>query len=158
MKATSMTNKPRPEAPAGRAPDWLQAMDHTADCGVIVRARDLKELFARAAWGMFSIITDLNAVKPVQTETLVVTATDREALLVRWLSELNFQHVTRHQLFCRFEVRELRDDRLVAEVSGEAVAPERHTVYTEIKAVTFHGLRLEEVKQEGWRAAIIFDL
>jgi len=152
-----MTNEPSAEERASATAVWLQPLDHTADSGIIVRAGDLKELFARAAWGMFAIITDLNAVEPAQSETIVVTAPDREALLVRWLSELNFQHVTRHQLFSRFDILELSDDRLVAKVSGEAIAPERHTIHTEIKAVTFHGLRVEQ-GEEGWRAEIIFDL
>ena len=152
-----MKSEPSSELPASATTSWLEPLDHTADSGIIVRARDLKALFARAAWGMFSIITDLNAVKPARSETIAVTALDCEALLVRWLSELNFQHVTRHQLFCRFDILELSDDRLVAEVSGEAIAPERHTIHTEIKAVTFHGLRLEQ-GPEGWRAEIIFDL
>jgi SHS2 domain-containing protein len=84
-----MTNEPSPEEPASGAV-WLEPLDHTADCGIIVRARDMKELFVRAAWGMFSIITDMEAVKPARSETIVVIAPDREALLVRWLSELNF--------------------------------------------------------------------
>ena len=146
-----------PEEAAGATEVWLQPLDHTADRGIIVRARDLKELFARTARGMFSIIADLGTVEPLQSETIVVTAPDRGALLVRWLSELNFQHVTRHRLFSRFVILELSDNRLVAEVGGETIALQRHTIHTEIKAVTFHGLLLEQVK-EGWRAEVIFDL
>jgi SHS2 domain-containing protein len=138
-------------------PAWLQAVDHTADRGIIVQAADLEELFARAAWGMFSIITDLKTVNPAHSEKMVVTAPDREALLVRWLSELNFLHVTRHRLFCRFQIMLLSEREIVAEVGGEDIAPERHTIHTEIKAVTFHGLKLESAGT-GWRAEIIFDL
>jgi SHS2 domain-containing protein len=153
----SMTGeRPREDSENGM-PDWLQPLDHTADCGFIVQAGDLPELFARAAWGMFSIITDVKAVKSAQTEAIVVTAPDREALLVRWLSELNFLHATKHRLFSRFQILELSDQRLVAEAAGEDIAPARHVVYTEIKAVTFHGLRLEPAGA-GWRAEIIFDL
>jgi SHS2 domain-containing protein len=152
-----MKSDPSFEQPARAIPAWLEPLDHTADSGIIVRARDQEELFARAAWGMFSIITDLNAVQPAQSEIIVVTALDRESLLVRWLSELNFQHATRHQLFCCFDILELSDDRVVAEVSGEAFAADRHAIYTEIKAVTFHGLHLEQ-GPAGWRAQVIFDL
>lgn len=152
-----MKNEPSPSGTVSPTAAWLQSLDHTADRGIIVQAPDLKTLFARAAWGMFSIITDLNAVKLVHTETIVVTAPDREALLVRWLSELNFQHVTRHQLFSQFQVRELSEERLVADVGGEAIAPGRHTIHTEIKAVTYHGLRLEQT-EAGWRVEIIFDV
>jgi SHS2 domain-containing protein len=139
------------------APAWLQPVDHTADRGIIVQAADMEELFARAAWGMFAIITDMEAVHPAHSEKMVVTAPDRHALLVRWLSELNFQHATRHWLYSRFHILKLSDQQLEAEVGGENIAAERHTIHTEIKAVTFHGLRLEPA-EKGWRAEIIFDL
>jgi SHS2 domain-containing protein len=117
----------QPSNDENTTPAWLQAVDHTADRGIIVQAADLEELFARAAWGMFSIVTDLKTVKPAQSEKMVVTAPDREALLVRWLSELNFRHVTRHRLFCRFQIMLLSERELVAEVGGENIEPERHT-------------------------------
>lgn len=138
-------------------PSWLEPLDHTADAGIVVTAERLEDLFARAAWGMFSVITDVETIRRERSERLTVTASDRAALLVAWLSELNFRHVTRHELFCRFEIQELSDERLVAEVSGEQTAPGRHTIHTEIKAVTFHGLELERI-DTGWRAQIIFDL
>ncbi len=152
-----MMNESFPEGPARASLDWLQLLDHTGDSRILVRAGDLEELFTRAAWGMFSIITDPNAVKPRQWESLVVTAPDREALLVRWLSELNLRHVTRHRLYSRFDIHELSDNQLVAEVGGEVIEPARHEVHTEIKAVTFHRLRLEQANEE-WTAEIIFDL
>jgi SHS2 domain-containing protein len=35
--------------------------------------------------------------------------------------------------------------------------PARHTIFTEIKAVTFHDLQLKR-DDRGWKAQIIFDL
>jgi SHS2 domain-containing protein len=138
-------------------PDWLEALDHTADAGIVVYAADLKELFARAAWGMFSVITDVNEVKPAEKVRIAVEANDRHALMVSWLSELNYRHVTEHRLFCRFDISTLTDQRLEAEVHGEKTDHERHTIYTEIKAITFHALQIE--KADGrWKATIIFDL
>ena len=148
-----------PDAPESscQPPDWLQPLDHTADAGIVVSADSLEELFARAAWGMFSIITDVPTVRNQSVERVSVTATDRDGLLLAWLSELNFRHATRHQVFGCFKIIELSEKKLIAEVSGEKIAPDRHTIYTEIKAVTFHGLQLEE-RDGGWRAQIIFDL
>ncbi len=151
--------------PAGEFPDWLTLLDHTADAGIRVTAPDLPTLFSRAAWGLFSVITDPATVQPAEAEPVEVTAEDLPALLVRWLSELNYRHLTRHRLYARFDVRELvlpkpaepGTCRLDAEVRGEAIVPGRHPVFTEIKAVTFHGLELTEI-DGGWRAQIIFDL
>jgi SHS2 domain-containing protein len=94
--------------------------------GIVVHAEDLKELFARAAWGMFSVITDVNAVKPAEKTRISVEASDRHALMVNWLSELNYRHVTEHRLFCRFDVSTVTEQRLEAEVHGEKTDHERN--------------------------------
>jgi len=138
-------------------PEWLESIDHTADVGICVRAPTLEKLFARAAWGMFSVITDMDAVHAAQITRVAVEANDRDDLLVRWLSELNYRHVTTHRLFSTFNIHFLGDQRLEAEVGSEPIEKNRHTIHTEIKAVTFHGLRLTH-DDGGWKARIIFDV
>lgn len=142
---------------SSKSPPWLEQIDHTADVGIVIRAGDLRQLFERAAWGMFAVITDPETVRPTVSLSLAAAARDREGLLVRWLSDLNFHHATRHLLFSQFVVERLTDTELTATVCGEKIDPARHVLHTEIKAVTFHGLRLEQ-GHEGWRAQIIFDL
>jgi len=51
----------------------------------------------------------------------------------------------------------LSEQHLEADVSGEVFDPARHTIFTEIKAVTFHDLQLER-DERGWKVEIIFDL
>ena len=138
-------------------PDWLDYIDHTADAGITVRANSMKKLFSRAAWGMFSVITDMRTVQPKERELVSIDALDREALMVEWLSELNYRHVTRGKVFCKFEMIDLNGHSLAAEIHGEVIDPQHHTVYTEIKAVTFHGLVIEKT-QSHWHAHVIFDL
>ncbi len=145
------------EGPEATPPDWLQALDHTADAGIVVTAPDLKELFARAAWGMFTVITDPGLVRAGAPVRVEVEAPDPAALMVRWLSELNYRHITRHEVYGRFNVLDWSETRLVAEVQGEPIDAARHVIYTEIKAVTFHGLKIEP-ESGGWRAQVIFDL
>jgi SHS2 domain-containing protein len=139
------------------APDWLEFLEHTADAGILVQAADLKELFARAAWGMFSLVTDVAAIRLVERSRIRIEARDRLALMVNWLSELNYRHITEDRLFGRFVIVEISEKWLSAEVHGERFDSSRHTVFTEIKAVTFHDLRLQRDDQ-GWKAQIIFDL
>jgi len=59
--------------------------------------------------------------------------------------------------FSRFEVQQLSERHLVAQAWGEPIDPARHTIYTEVKAITYHGLKLER-RDEQWYARIIFDL
>jgi SHS2 domain-containing protein len=140
-----------------QAPKWLKFVDHTADAGITVEAPDLARLFERAAWGMFFVIADLAAARPTHTTRISIDAPDRVALLVRWLSELNYLHVTEHHIFSEFRIAGVGERHLEAAVSGEPIDPARHTIFTEIKAVTFHDLRLER-DGPGWKAQIIFDL
>ena len=139
------------------APEWLDYIDHTGDAGILVRAENLRQLFERAAWGMFSIFTNVAEIRLVEEVRIQVEANDLPALMLAWLSELNYRHVTEHRLFGQFEVSMISDQMVFAKISGEMIDPDRHTVFTEIKAVTFHGLRLEK-SDNGWESQIIFDL
>ena len=139
------------------SPSWFEEIDHTGDTGVLVRAPNLKVLFERAAAAMLTILTEVESVEGSTSRRVAVSGTDREDLLVRWLSELNFLHLTERVLFRRFEIQNMNDKHLSAEVWGEAIDEERHTVYTEVKAVTYHGLRIR-ADDGGWSAQVIFDM
>jgi Archease protein family (MTH1598/TM1083) len=78
-------------------------------------------------------------------------------LMLHWLSELNYRRITEHRLFRQFEVIQMDEESLVAVVRGEKLDPARHEIFTEIKAVTFHAMRIER-SDRGWEAQIIFDL
>lgn len=142
---------------ADHTPQWLEELDHTADEGMVVRADDLPQLFERAAFGMFRVLVDLEAVRPNRCVPVTVQAPDRQALMVRWLSELHFLHETERLVFAEWHVRTITTEALTAEAWGEKIDPARHTVYTEIKAVTFHGLSVKDLGG-SWEARVIFDL
>ncbi len=48
----------------------FQFIEHTADIGLMAYGRTLAEAFANAAYGMFSIITELRAVKEIESRRL----------------------------------------------------------------------------------------
>ena len=143
------------------SPDWFREIDHTGDIGIVVRAASLSQLFERAAVGTFHVLTDLSAVRATEAESVTAEGRDREALMVRWLSELNYRHTVEDRLFTDFTVEALdeTDDgvRLDGTARGEPIDPDRHTVYTEIKAVTFHGMAIRET-DAGWAVQVIFDM
>ncbi len=134
-----------------------QHIDHTADAGFKVYGKSLAELFANAAEGLFDMIASLDRVELKLERDVSVAAQDREELLVKWLSELNFLFVTRHEIYKAFDVHEISDTELRARVRGEKLDYDRHEIYTEIKAVTYHHLYIKETP-EGWEAQVIFDL
>ncbi len=132
-------------------------IDHTADTGIKVYGSNLAELFANAALGLFEIIANLDKVNPVIERTVRVEATDREALLVNWLSELNYLFLTKREIYKEFQIDEVIDTKLSARVSGERLDYDRHEIYTEVKAVTYHKIYIKETARH-WEAQVIFDL
>lgn len=120
----------------------FQILDHTADVGIRATGHDLAEAFANAARGMFSIITDLDAIHRRESRRVTVTATDLEALLVNWLNELLYRFEVEGLLFVDFTVDSMNHRQLVATCTGEQVDPRRHPMKTGVKAATYHNLEV----------------
>jgi SHS2 domain-containing protein len=82
-----------------------------------------------------------------------------EDLLVRWLTELLYLHESRSWVFSSFRLEGVDRRRMTARGSaaGEPVDPSRHRLLREVKAVTYHQIRL--VRSRGlWRVRIVFDV
>jgi SHS2 domain-containing protein len=134
-----------------------ELFEHTADLGLRAAAPDLGTLFADMAKCLFSaVVEDLDAVKPETAVAIEVVGTDREFLLFDWLKELLYRFETDHMLFGRFEVR-VRDDGLTATVWGEPSDPDRHALSREVKAITYHELKVVPTA-DGWLAEVIVDI
>ena len=135
----------------------FRILDHTADVALEACGADLAELFGNAARGMFSIIVSLETVQLTKQFSLEVTADNLEDLLVSWLGELLYLFSAKQMVFSRFEVAEIDDHHLLAEAHGEPIDQSRHILYTEVKAVTYHDLKVQKLDQ-GWIARVLFDV
>jgi SHS2 domain-containing protein len=134
-----------------------ETFDHTADLGLRIRAPDLDSLFAEAAQALFStIVEDLSTVEPRQKIDVHLPGDEREYLLFDWLKELLFHFDSDHLLFGRFEVH-AGNDGLTGTAWGEPLDRSRHVLEHEVKAITYHGLRVEQT-QDGWLAEVIVDI
>jgi SHS2 domain-containing protein len=130
---------------------------HTADVGLRVRLPDLNSLFAESAKGFFSlIVSNLHDVVPRMRVEFHIKGHDLAYLLADWLSELLFTFESRRLLLSQFEVA-VGPDGLDATAQGEIADDDRHTLDHEIKAVTYHGLRVEQVDGD-WFAEVIVDI
>jgi SHS2 domain-containing protein len=134
-----------------------ETFDHTADLGLRVRAPDLDTLFAEAAEALFSVLVeDPGTVAESRTLEVDLAGDDREFLLFDWLKTLLYHFDAEHLLFRRFEVR-VRPDGLHAAARGEPLDRSRHELGHEVKAITYHGLRVEQTP-DGWLAEVIVDI
>jgi len=134
-----------------------ETFDHTADLGLRVRAADLDTLFAEAAEALFSVVVeDLSAVRPERVVEVRLEGDDREYLLYDWLKALPYCVDAEHLLFSRFEAR-VSDSSLEGRAWGEPLDRSRHELAHEVKAITYHGLRVER-EDGGWIAEVIVDI
>jgi len=134
-----------------------ELFEHTADLGLRIRADRLDELFAEAGRALFSaIVTNLDDVRPSQSRTLEVEADRLDDLLHDWLAELLYVFHADHVLLSQFEVN-VGETRLTATARGEPIDTARHELDAEIKAITYHGLKLVE-EADGWLAEVIVDI
>jgi SHS2 domain-containing protein len=139
-------------------PSVYEVLDHTADLRLAYYGDDLPDLFRNAAYGMTAEMLDGNIPVPTSGSLTVRLRRQEPDLHLRaWLAELLYLLEAERLLTTRWEVRFDRRGTLIAKVSGVPVAEVAGRLKTEIKAVTYHGLRIEETA-DGLRAEVIFDL
>jgi SHS2 domain-containing protein len=134
-----------------------ETFDHTADLGLRIRAADLDTLFVESAEALFcAIVEDLATVRPEHALDIQVTGDDREYLLYDWLKELLYHFDAEHLLFSRFEAH-VTAEGMTGRVWGESLDRSRHELSHEVKAITYHGLKVEQTA-DGWLAEVIIDI
>jgi len=132
-------------------------IDHTADIGIKVRGKNLPELFSNAGYALFDIILDISQVKPEKSFRIEIPGGEIEDIFFEWLRELLSKFNTEKLAFREFDIHKIDKNGLKATCKGEKVNPERHSLKTEIKAVTYHELKLTR-KNNFWEVQVIFDI
>ncbi len=129
-----------------------ELIDHTGDMGVAVRAPALEGIYAEAARALFDILVDAGAPGPAEPEDFPVPPDSPEEGLREFLAELLYRFSAERTIYVSF-----------AAGNGKVTAgrvpfdPARHALRTEVKAVTWHGLRVTR-EADGWTARVIFDV
>ena len=136
----------------------FQTFDHTADLGLRIRASDLNTLFSDAGLALASIVVeDPTAVRPGLRLQVDLPADEIEYLLFDWLRAILHHFESDHFLLARCEVRVSATAGLQAVLEGETFDAARHELSHEVKAITYHDLRVEQTA-DGWLAEVIVDI
>ncbi len=77
-------------------------------------------------------------------------------MLFDWLTELLYIFETERLVLAQFSVR-LTAAGLSAVVRGEPLDTTRQVFAHEVKAITYHGLKVEQTAS-GWQAEVIVDI
>ena len=134
-----------------------ELIEHTADIGIRVRGENIKILFTNAASALFDIVARAKPSLRIFPKKIriSVAAGSSDELLISWLNELLSLSTTKEVVFTKFIIHKLSDTALEAIATG--YARKNFTFSTEIKAATYHGLKLEKTPF-GWQAEVIFDV
>ncbi len=132
----------------------FELLDHTADILVRAHGDTLEECFANAAYAMFDQMVDLATVEKKGEVEVLVSGEEMEELLYDMLSELLYIHDVDGVVLSDFEV-EFTKEGLRCRARGEKLNLERHGPKTEVKAVTFH---MMEVDESGPSVTVLFDV
>ena len=134
-----------------------ELFEHTADLGLRIRAADLNTLFAEAGECLLSSMLDNpDAVRPVQSVTFNIPGTDRDFLLFDWLRLLLNYAEDQRFLCCKYELN-VTDSGLSGTAWGEPIDPTRHLLSREVKAITYHELKVVR-DRDAWLAEVIVDI
>jgi SHS2 domain-containing protein len=141
---------------AGRKRGFRE-IEHTADLGIEAEGESPAELFTAAAEGLYALIADPAGIQTRQAISVSAVGDGWEELLQAWLSELLAEFNLRGFIAKQCAITRIERDAVAARLEGEPLDLKRHRFHTEIKAVTYHDLR---VWQDGdkWRARVIFDV
>jgi SHS2 domain-containing protein len=136
----------------------FEHFDHTADLGLRVRAVSLEELLAEAGRGLLAmIVANPASVELVQTRTIELPVGEASYLLFDWLTELLYAFESDKLLLREFDVQ-IAGGQLTATCRGEPMDKSRHEMDHEVKAITYHHLRVEQLADGTWFAEVIVDI
>jgi SHS2 domain-containing protein len=134
--------------------DPFVEIEHTADWSLRVRAENMEELLKNAAEGMFRLMGIERHDSKLKVLQFDVIAEDQEEMLVTWLEELLYHIETRGVTFDLTNVTVNDDSKsLKASLSEYPI----HRIEKEIKAVTYHGLKIVE-SEDGLEVTVVFDV
>lgn len=130
-------------------------LEHTADVAFRAYGKNVGELFEHAAEALESIMICLDDVACEDPRTITLTSETCEDLLYDWLSELLV--IFEVDLFavrcCKVTIKALS---LHAECFGAKIDPSRHRLKEEVKAVTYHELKV--TKNVYFQAQVTLDV
>ncbi|HOI30541.1 MAG TPA: archease [Melioribacteraceae bacterium] len=136
-------------------------IDHTADIAVEVEGSSLNELFMSSCYAWREAAMDISSFQKESSKKFIFNAPSLEVLLTELLSELNFQLYTKSWVFVTIQNLLIEQTesgyQLEIELFGQKHDLEIHKLKVEIKAVTYHKMKI--VKEGNkFKTIVVFDI
>lgn len=140
-------------------------IEHTADIAFRVWGKNPEELFADAAKALVASMVEIRGSSTVDREpfsksrevSIHCQAPSTEELLVKWLTEILLLFEMKGEVALHFVVSHWEPNKIEATVTTVPFDPTLFTFKTEIKAVTFHELAVQQ-KPNQWETTVVLDV
>jgi len=136
--------------------------EHTADIRVKSWGRSLEEAFSQTAYSLMTTLSpDLKKISPIVKKKIKIIAEDIGALLFDFLSEFLYIFDVQGLIFSKIDVLSITKSnnkyKLVAQLQGENFNLEKHDIGTEVKAITYSFMNIEQ-SEDRVTIDIVFDI
>ena len=131
-----------------------ETLEHTADILVKCTGRTVEECFESAAYALFDQMVDIGTVEKKDRFSFVIEAEYIEDRLYSFLSELLFLMDSGSVVMSQFRVS-FDGPKVICEAYGETLDPIKHRPRTEIKAITYH---MMDVNEKEPSVTVLFDV
>jgi SHS2 domain-containing protein len=129
----------------------------TADLLVEATGRTLGEAFSQITLGMFNMMTPISGIKEKEDFSLETEGWDLENLLFNLMDEFLFINDVEFLVPKTVNISiDHEKIKAIAKCKGERFSASTHEVGIQIKAVTYHMMKIEETK-DGWYVRMVFD-
>lgn len=132
-------------------------LDHAADVMIRLEASSLPDLFSTAGLALMEWMGPAPPESREIEENIALEAEGYEELLVRWLQELLYIFHQKHAYLSEVLATEITQSRIEATVRCRAWDESCVRDFQEVKAITYHKLRVER-RGEVWQADVILDI
>ena len=115
--------------------------------GVIAEGNTLEEAFKEAARALTDLMVDINTVEKSIEKKITVRSEDLYSLLYDFLTEILIIRDSENIVLSDFKVKIEKEEkgyRLECFAYGEELDKEKHSPKGEVKAITYHKMKIEE--------------
>lgn len=137
-------------------------LEHAADLFLEIRGPDLASLYENALFALYDQLADLNCFGDQQRKTIQLRAPTHAQALRALLAEALYLFAVSGFVATGATVTLQESDvgeiEVTTDLQGETFDRTRHTLLTEIKAVTYHRLAVNQLADGSWQATVLFDV
>lgn len=128
-----------------------------ADIAFEAYGKNLDELFENSAWALFDMMADVKTVKGNNIKKIKLENDKIDNLLFDFLEEIVLIKDRDYFIFNDVKVKIKEGYKLEAELKGEEINTEKHSLIDDVKAITMHMFDVKKEK-EKWKAVVVVDI